>query len=553
MSDSNQLTIKFGRDIRRKMLTGVNKLADAVEVTLGPKGRNVCLQKQFGPPLITKDGVSVAKEIELEDPWENLGARLVREVSSKTSDDAGDGTTTATVLARFLYSEGQKLVEAGLAPVFLKRGMDKALEYIVQEVGMMSLPVKERQHIENVATLSANGDRSVGGIIAEAVAKVGKDGVINIEDGKSTRTLLETTEGMRLDRGWLSSNYRTDAESNSCIVENVLVFVTDQPINAVRPMLNLLNALVETGRPVVWFAPDFGGEAVPLFMQNFIQGTLRSVPIKAPGFGVAQVEMLKDIAALTGATFFTKELGMKFEDATLEDFGSARSVVVTDKFTTIVDAGGPQEGVDARIRQIRGEISRAGSEYDRDKLQDRLGKLLGGICVIKVGAATELDLKEIKARMEDALFATKAAIEEGVVPGGGTALIRATLRVRDFLNNYTDYHAEDIPPLPENNDEQTGFDLVLRACEQPLRTIVKNAGASGDRWVDYVRDAENDFTGLDAQTMKGCNLVEAGVLDPVKVVRCALTNAVSVVGTLLTTEAAIRRPAKVELNPGELG
>jgi chaperonin GroEL len=550
MSESNQSTVKYGREIRRKMLDGVNKLADAVQVTLGPKGRNVCIQKTFGSPLVTKDGVSVAKEIDLEDPWENMGARLVREVSSKTSDDAGDGTTTATVLARFLYAEGQRLVEAGIAPISLKRGMDKALAHVLDEVVGMSLPVKDRSHIENIATISANGDREVGRVISEAVAKVGKDGVVNIEDGKSTRTVLETTDGMRLDRGWLSNHYRTGEVSTT--LTNPLVFVTDQPISAMRPMLGLLNQLVELKKPVLWIAPDFGGEAVPLLLQNFLQGTLQSMPVKAPGFGAQQTELLKDIAALTGATFFTKELGMKFDEATLEHFGTAATVTVTDKHTTIVDGGGSEEVVDQRVSQIRAEIARTGSEYDRERLQDRLGKLLGGICVIKVGASTELELKEIKARMEDALFATKAAIEEGIVPGGGTALVRAGKHVQESLKEL-DQPSEEYSEFPLNSDEKAGFNLVLKACNEPLQAIVRNAGGNPSRFLDKVLYEEDDFTGLDAQSMVVCNLLEAGVIDPVKVVRCALTNAVSVVGTLLTTEAAIRRPEKAQVGPGDLG
>ena len=539
--------LKYGSEIRKKMLDGVNQLADTVVVTLGPKGRNVCIEKSFGSPLITKDGVSVAKEIELEDPWENIGARLVREVSSKTSEDAGDGTTTATALARYLYAEGLKLVEAGIAPVPLKRGMDKALAYVVDEIRELSKPVESQADIENIATVSANGDTGIGKIVAEAVAKVGKDGVVNIEEGKTTHTEIEATDGLQFDRGWLNSHFMMNPEAQETVLENPYIFVTDRPISAMRPMVKLLEQIAQQHRSVLWIAPDFDGEALPFMAQNLSMGVLISVPVKAPGFGSNQSEMLKDICALTGAKFISKELAMTHEQVTVEDLGTARSVRITAKTTTIVDGNGSEDEVATRVAQIRGEIDRTGSEFDREKLRDRLGKLQGGICVIKVGASSELALKEIKARMEDALYATKASVEEGVVPGGGVALIRAGKHVLETLellketqNNSLNVDLPFPVPKAQDHEEWSGFNLVLRSCEQPFRQILRNGGYGSSIHVERVLASDDDFYGVDARTLKYSNFYETGIIDPAKVVRCALTNAVSVVGTLLTTECAIR-------------
>jgi chaperonin GroEL len=540
------MPVQHGSEVRKKMLAGVNALADAVKVTLGPKGRNVCIEKAFGSPLITKDGVSVAKEIEVPDELENMGAQLVRGVASKTSDDAGDGTTTATVLAQNLYTEGLKLVEAHMAPTFLKRGMDKALAMVVEQIQALSCEVRSETDIENIATISANGDREIGRVISQAVAKVGKDGIINIEESKSTQTTLETTDGMRIDRGYANPYFVTEPETQSTTLEDALIFVTDQPINAVRSMLGLLNELVSLHKPVLWIAPDFGGEAIPLFVQNLMAKNLISVAVKAPGFGERQTEVLKDICALTGATFIAKDLGMTFDSVTVDMLGKARSVKVTDKHTTIVEGAGSQEAVDTRITQIKAEIARTGSEFDREKLQERLGKLMGGICSIKVGAHSELALKEIKARMEDALFATKAALDEGVVPGGGASYLRAAIRVSELMDLHNAGEFEDgsydVGPLPQGEEEWAGFNLVLRACERPMWQIISNAGGKADLLVEKVKESSDDYVGYDGSDGKLRNLMEAGVIDPTKVARCAITNAVSIVGTLLTTECAVRKP-----------
>jgi chaperonin GroEL len=537
------MPIKFGTEARQSMLDGVVKLADAVKVTLGPKGRNVCLQKAFGSPLITKDGVSVAKEIELHDPWENMGARLVREVASKTSDDAGDGTTTATVLAAYLAVHGNRLVAAGLPPVQMKRGMDKAVAIIESQIIGLSVAIRSQADIANVASISANGDRVIGEIIAKAVAKVGKDGVVNIEEGQSTETIVETTDGMKFDRGWANPAWSSTAQGDKqeIVLENPLVFITDIPISAVRPLMPLLEAILQEKRPLFIMAPDFTGEAVPTFYQNHANGALRCVLVKAPGFGFQQAEALKDIAALTGSTFVSKETGMSFDGLTTESLGTCGKVVVTAKDTIITDGGGSVETVDARINQIKGEIERAGSEYDKDKLKERLGKLMGGICVVKVGASSELAMKELKARIEDALFATKASMDEGIVPGGGTTLIRAADRAREVLK--AGREGTDVGfPLPEGNDEDAGWNLVLKACEQPLWQLVTNAGRSGDVFVEKIRDQKDELVGLNVATLEWVQMFEAGIVDPTKVVRSTLINAVSVVSTMLTTEVMIRKP-----------
>lgn len=541
------MPITFGTDARKKLLAGLDKLANTVAVTLGPRGRNVCLEKAFGSPLVTKDGVSVAREIELPDPDENLGAKLVMEVASKTSEDAGDGTTTATVLARDLFQAGFKLVEAGIAPVALKRGMDKACELVVEQVIGLSFPVKGQKDVENVATISANGDRDLGKIVAEAVAKVGRDGVVNIEEGRGMETEIETIDGMQFDRGLIRPELGDDGLE--ALLDNPHILVTDHKVSACRPLLPLLEAVMAQPerKPLVIIAPDFDGEAIPLFIKNYQMGVIRVMPVKAPGFGDRQKAYLEDLAILTGAELITSGKGMTFdscfngEQDPMEFLGGAGRIKVTTKHTTIMDGDGSEEAIDFRIEQIKAEIGRTGSEYDRDKLQERLGKLQGGICLIRVGAPTEVVMKELKARMEDALYATRASIDEGVVAGGGTTLLRAAMRVRESGE------------LPEVADQKVGFNLVLDVCEAPLRQIVKNAGESASVWVDRVKNSSDEFTGVDARKMVLTNLLEAGVIDPTKVVRSALQNAVSIAGTMLTTETVIRKPDKPQPAGGGVG
>lgn len=532
------MPMKYGADARKSLLNGVARVAQTVGVTLGPRGRNVAMAKTFGDPLVTKDGVSVAKEIELADPWENMGAKMVMEVASKTSDDAGDGTTTATVLAHFLCKRGIALVEAGFPPISLKRGMDAALALLQEEILNLSIPIKDQTDIENVATISANGDRELGRIVADAVAKVGRDGVVNIEEGRGTKIEVDAVEGMQFDRGWL----RPEFSQNGIDItyDNPFILVTDHVVSACRPLLPFLEAVTEADRPLVIIAPDFEGEAIPLFVQNFKQGRIKAVLVKAPGFGIHQEAYLQDIATLTGAELIAKGQGLTF-DSCFQDgepiawAGSAGRIRVTAKDTTILDGQGSEEAIDARIEQIRAEISRTGSEYDTDKLRERLGKLQGGVCVIKVGAASEVEMKELKARMEDALYATRASIDDGIVAGGGTTLIQAARAIEK---------PEDL-----GDDESEGFKLVLEACHEPLNRIVSNAGESGAVWVSRVREAD-EHIGLDATDMTLKNLIEVGIVDPTKVVLSALTNAVSVSSTLLTTEVLIRKPGVTK--PGDI-
>lgn len=530
---------KYGEESRALLMSGIDQLAHAVGVTLGPKGRNVCIQKLFGDPLITKDGVSVAKEVSLPDPWENMGAQLLMEAASKTSDDAGDGTTSATVLAHYLCKKGNALVSAGLAPVPLKRGMDLALAAVVEGVYEMAIPVQGEKDIENVATISANGDRELGKIVAGAVSKVGRDGVVNIEEGKAAHIEVDAVDGMTFDRGWVRPEFSTNGAD--IVYDEPFILVTDYKISAIRPLLPLLEAVLNTGegRALVVIAPDFEGEAIPTFLQNFRQGGLKSVLVKAPGFGIHQPAILQDIAALTGATYIAKDKGMTFESVFSDGdpvawLGSAARVRVTAKDTTILDGDGTEDEIEGRITQIKAELERTSSEYDSDKLRDRLGKLQGGVCVIKVGAASEVEMKELKARMEDALYATRASIDDGMVAGGGSTLIKV---------------AQNIPvPTDLGVEETAGFKLVLQACEAPLRRIVENAGENGAVWVDRVRGAE-DFWGVDATDMTLKNMLEAGIIDPAKVVISSIRNAVSVASTLLTTEAMIRKPSVAK--PGD--
>ena len=553
------MPIKYGSEARKCLLAGINKLTDAVMVTLGPRGRNVGLEKAFGGPVITKDGVSVAKEIDLPDPWEDIGAKLVREVASKTSEDAGDGTTTATVLARCLAQEGMKLVEANLGPVALKRGMDKALALIDEQVMGISLPVKSQEDIENVATISANGDRVIGKVVADAVAKVGKDGIVNIEEGRGMETVLEATDGMQFDRGWFNAAFCMNGETQESVLENPVILVTDITVTSARPFLSVLEWLVKEKRMFLIIAPDFQGDAIPTFFTNLQQGNLVSQLVKAPGFGSNQIEFLRDIAILTGATFVSKEMGMNLEGLTPEMLGTARKVTITAKHTTIIDGGGKSEDLEGRVAQLKTQIERSGSEYDRDKLRERMGKLLGGICLIKVGAVSETSMKELKSRMEDALYATKASIDQGVVPGGGTAYLRGAMLVQEMIDMLA-AHAEGVASgevqeptpaegdevvhldLPSSPEEWAGFNLVIKACAEPLRQIVTNGGRVGDVYVERVKAIDDVYVGVDATDMTLKNMMEAGILDPTKVVRSALANAVSVVSTLLTTECIIRKP-----------
>lgn len=546
--------IKYGVDVRQGMLKGINKLADTVVVTLGPKGRNVCLEKSFGNPFITKDGVSVAKEIELEDPWENIGCRILREAASKTSEDAGDGTTTSVALARFMIVRGMRHVESNFSPVQFKRGMDKALALLCEHLLDVSIPVKNQQAIEDVATISANGDRAIAKIIANAVAKVGKDGVVNIEEGRGIDTVVETTDGMKFDRGWINSSFCLDPERQESVLKNPYVLVTDQTVAAMRPLVPLLESIMKVDGALLVIAPDFHGEAIPTFYANLER--LKSQLVKAPGFGANQRAVLEDIAVLTGATFISRDAGMVFESVQMKDLGRVGSVRVTAKETVLVDGEGQQEAVDARVAQIKSEIERSGSEYDKDRLRERMSKLLGGVCVIKVGAASELAMKEIKSRMEDALYATKASIDEGIVVGGGVSYLRAAQRTRVRVLECVEFGYKE--KVPVGVDEIAGFDAVLLACEEPLRQIVNNAGFIGDFYVEKVKETytplhiadqiENCITvtpgaeiGFDASDCTLKDLLEAGIVDPTKVVRSALTNAVSVAGTLLTTEAAIHK------------
>lgn len=518
------MTIQHGYVARKQMLAGVEKLARTVGLTLGPRGRNVALEKAFGPPLVTKDGVSVAKEIELSDPFENMGARLVREVASQTSDDAGDGTTTATVLAGHMYTHGMRLVEAGHDPLTLKKGMDLALAHLVACIKAGATPVQSQEDIENVAALSANNDRDIGRIVAEAIALVGTDGIVTIEEGKGIETTIEATDGMTFDKGWISPHFQLDGEAQNSVLHDPYIFVTDIPMLALRGMVPVLDRLAATGQYVLWIAPDFEGEALRVLCTNFANKNLLSILVEAPSFGMQQQEILKDIACLTGATFVTKDLGMMHKDVTFEMFGTAKTVIVENRKTTIVEGGGSQEAVDARIEELRAQLPRTGSEYDREKIQDRIGKLLGGICTVKVGASSELELREVKGRMEDALYAARSALDGGVVPGGGTSMVRAASTV-SFEG-------------PE--EQRPGWNLVMDACTQPFRTLVENGGHRSDMWLSMLEESEAPM-GLDVLTMDWVDLLEQGVVDPVKVVVAALTNSVSIVGTMLTTEAAFHK------------
>jgi len=514
--------ITHGEDSRQAILKGVNQLADAVRITLGPKGRNVVLDKKFGSPTITKDGVTVAKEVELKDVEENMGAQMVREVASKTSDVAGDGTTTATVLAQAIFREGVKTVAAGANPMALKRGIDKAVEKAVDEIGSLSKPVRG-EAIAQVGTVSANGDATIGTIISEAMAKVGKDGVITVEEAKTIETALEVVEGMQFDRGYLSPYFVTDPERMECVLENALILLHEKKISSMKDLLPLLEQIAKTGKPFVIVAEEVEGEALATLVVNKLRGTLNCSAVKAPGFGDRRKAMLEDIAILTGGRVISEDLGIKLENVQLGDLGDAKKVTIDKDNTTIVEGSGASSDIQGRVNQLRSQIEETTSDYDREKLQERLAKLVGGVAVIKVGAATETEMKEKKARVEDAMHATRAAVEEGIVAGGGVSLIRA------------------IPSLDQlelEGDEQIGCNIVRRALEEPLRQIAQNAGVEGAVVVSRV-GGETGNNGYNAATDSYGDLVEAGVIDPAKVTRTALQNAASIAGLLLTTEALV--------------
>jgi chaperonin GroEL len=518
--------IVYREDARSAILRGVNALADAVKVTLGPKGRNVVLDKKFGSPLITKDGVTVAKEIELKEPMENLGARMVREVASKTSDVAGDGTTTATVLAQAIYREGIKNVTAGANPMEVKRGIERAVAVVTQELQKLSKPVKGKM-IAQVGTISANNDETIGTIIAEAMEKVGKDGVITVEESRTIDTLLEVVEGMRFDRGYLSPYFVTDPERMEVALENPYILIYEKKISNMKDLLPVLEKIAQQGTPLLIVAEDVDGEALATLVVNKLRGTLRVAAVKAPGYGDRRKAMLEDVAILTGGKAITEDLGIKLENVKLEDLGRTKKVVIDKDNTTIIEGAGKPQDIQGRVRQIRAQIEETTSDYDREKLQERLAKLVGGIAVIKVGAATETEMKEKKARVEDAMHATKAAVEEGIVPGGGVALLRSTSALDALQKDESLSH-----------DARIGVQIVRRAAEEPLRWIATNAGHEGSIVVAKVRELEPEI-GYNAQTDTFENLIEAGVIDPTKVVRTAIQNASSIAALMLTTEAIV--------------
>lgn len=526
--------ITLGEQSRAAILRGVNKLADTVKITLGPKGRNVVLDKKYGSPTITKDGVTVAKEIELKDAMENMGAQMVREVASKTSDVAGDGTTTATVLAQAIFREGVKTVAAGANPMALKRGIDKAVERATREIKKMAKPVTGDM-IAQVGAISANGDDTIGRLIAEAMQKVGKEGVITVEESNTIETLLEVVEGMQFDRGYVSPYFVTDAETMEAVLENPVVLLIEKKISSMRDLLPILEQVAKLGRPILIIAEDVEGEALATLVVNKLRGTLGVAAVKAPGFGDRRKAMLEDIAIVTGAKVITEDLGIKLENVMLEELGNARKVTIDKDITTIIDGGGDPRDLQARVTTLKAQIEDSSSAYDREKLQERLAKLVGGVAIIRVGAATETELKEKKARVEDAMHATRAAVEEGIVPGGGVVLIRAA-KVLDKFDPFATYNEDQGAGDP---DEQIGVNIVKRALEEPLRQIVANAGKEGAVIVERVRSEKNPNIGYNVATEKFEDLVAAGVIDPAKVTRSALQNAASIAGLMLTTEALI--------------
>ncbi len=528
--------LMFGEDARAKILKGVNILADAVKVTLGPRGRNVLIEKTFGSPTVTKDGVTVAKEIELSDKFENMGAQMVREVASKTSDVAGDGTTTATVLGQGIYREGVRLVAAGANPMGLKRGIEKAVAAVTEELKRMSKPVKGKDEISQVGNVSSNNDKQIGEIIAEAMDKVGKEGVITVEEAKAIETSLDVVEGMQFDRGYLSPYFVTDPEKMETVLEDVYILLHEKKISSMKDLLPILEQIARMGKPLLIISEDVEGEALATLVVNRIKGILQCCAVKAPGFGDRRKSMLEDIGVLTGGQAFSEDLGVKIENIKITDMGRAKKVVIDKDNTTLVEGMGNKEKIKSRMNQIRAQIDETTSDYDREKLQERLAKLAGGVAVIKVGAATETEMKEKKARVEDALNATKAAVEEGIVPGGGVAYIR-TLAVLENLK-------------VDNDDERFGVNIVKKALEEPARWIAQNAGVDGSIAVDKIKNNKGGF-GFNAQTNEYEDLVKAGIIDPTKVVRTALQNASSVAGLLITTECAVaEKPEEKSGFPG---
>ena len=516
--------VLFGNDARSRMVNGVNVLADAVKVTLGPKGRNVVLERAFGGPTITKDGVSVAKEVELKDKFENMGAQMVKEVASKTSDNAGDGTTTATVLAQAIVDEGMKYVAAGMSPMDLKRGIDKAVAAAIEQLHSLSKPTTTSKEVAQVGAISANSDHEIGDIIAEAMEKVGKEGVITVEDGKSLHNELEVVEGMQFDRGYLSPYFINNPDKQVALLENPYLLLVEKKISNIRDLLPILEQVAKSGRPLLIIAEDIEGEALATLVVNSIRGVLKTVAVKAPGFGDRRKAMLEDIAILTGGTVISSDVGLTLEKATLAELGSAKKVEVNKESTTIIDGAGKEDQIEARVKQIRAQMEETSSDYDREKLQERVAKLAGGVALIKVGAATEVEMKEKKARVEDALHATRAAVEEGVVAGGGVALFRAKQSIKDIKG--------------DNPEQDAGIKIVLRAMEEPMRQIVRNAGDEPSVVVDRVANGKGNF-GFNAQTGEYGDMIEMGVLDPTKVTRTALQNAASVASLILTTECMI--------------
>ena len=523
--------VKFSDDARQRMFRGVNILANAVKVTLGPKGRNVVLEKSFGAPTVTKDGVSVAKEIELKDKFENMGAQMVKEVASQTSDVAGDGTTTATVLAQCILKEGLKAVAAGMNPMDLKRGIDKAVGAAVEELKKLSKPCEDSKAIAQVGTISANSDESIGQIIAEAMEKVGKEGVITVEEGSGLENELDVVEGMQFDRGYLSPYFINNQQNMTCELEDPYILLHDKKISNVRDLLPVLEAVAKAGKPLLIVAEDVEGEALATLVVNTIRGIVKTCAVKAPGFGDRRKAMLQDIAILTGGTVISEEVGLSLEKATLDDLGRAKKIVVSKEETTIIDGAGKKEDIEARIKQIKVQIEEATSDYDKEKLQERVAKLAGGVAVIKVGAATEVEMKEKKARVEDALHATRAAVEEGVLPGGGVALIRALQAIKDLKG--------------ANPDQDMGIQIARKAMEEPLRQIVANSGEEPSVVVAKVMEGEGSY-GYNAATGEYGDMIEMGILDPTKVTRTALQNAASVAGLMITTEAMVAELPKEE-------
>jgi chaperonin GroEL len=517
--------LEFSTEARARLKRGVDQLADAVKVTLGPKGRNVVIDKKFGSPTVTKDGVTVAKEVELEDEIENMGAQMVKEVATKTSDLAGDGTTTATVLAQAIYREGLKSVTAGANPMSLKRGIESAVDVVVAELKKISVPTSGRKDIKQVATISANGDAEIGDKIADAMDKVGKDGVITVEEAKSLETTLETVDGMQFDRGYLSPYFITDPEKMEATLEDAYILIYEKKISTMKDLLPVLEKVAQSGRPLLIVAEDVEGEALATLVVNKLRGTLKVGAVKAPGFGDRRKEMLRDIAILTGGQVISEELGLKLENTTLNDLGRAKRIIVDKDNTTIVDGKGKDDQIEGRKAEIKAQIDKSTSDYDKEKLQERLAKLAGGVAVLNVGAATETEMKEKKARVEDALHATRAAVEEGIVPGGGVALLWCQKSL-DKAKGHDD-------------DEKTGIEIVRRALEEPIRTIAQNAGAEGAIVVGKVKESKDKNFGYNAQTDKFEDLVASGVIDPTKVTRTALQNAASIAGLLLTTECVV--------------